>query len=144
MPLLNYTTTIDESKTVQEIQKLLAGAGAVAMRTEFDKTGAITAVSFEIPTSYGMQNYSLPANVDGVLGVMEKQKKEGKTRRAVSRAQATRAAWRIVKDWLEAQLALVESNQVTVDQIMMPHLMVRPGVSLYSMMVEQRLQLPEG
>ncbi len=32
-------------------------------------------------------------------------------------------AWRIVKDWLEAQLALLQSRQVKLEQVMLPYML---------------------
>jgi hypothetical protein len=33
-------------------------------------------------------------------------------------------AWRVVKDWLEANLALVAAQMATIDEVMLPYLHV--------------------
>lgn len=48
----------------------------------------------------------LPANVDAVLAVLAKQKVK------CGRDQAERVAWRILKDWVAAQMAILESEMV--------------------------------
>lgn len=49
MPLLNYTTTIEASKTVSEIQTMLAKHGARAVLIEYDKQGFVEALFFKVP-----------------------------------------------------------------------------------------------
>ena len=46
------------------------------------------------------------------------------------RQQAVRASWRILKDWVEAQMALLETGMVTMDEIFLPY-MLFGGQSLY-------------
>lgn len=48
MPLLNYTTKVSTDKTVGEIQKMLAKAGAKAILSEYDNDGEVSAVSFKM------------------------------------------------------------------------------------------------
>lgn len=44
--------------------------------------------------------------------------------------QAIRTAWRVIRDWVEAQLALVEINMVTVPQVFLPYAIMRDGKTL--------------
>lgn len=44
--------------------------------------------------------------------------------------QAARVAWRIVRDWIEAQLALVEVNMVTVPQVFLPYVVMKDDRTL--------------
>ena len=44
--------------------------------------------------------------------------------------QATRTAWRIVKDWVEAHIALVETQMVTAPQVFLPYAVMRDGRTL--------------
>src|ERR1700747_906254 len=101
--ILNYTTTISAQRTVGEITELLANAKAEAILSEY-KDGLVVAVSFRIRTEFGVLTFRLPANVDQVYVVLQRSK--GIPSRLRTRDQATRVAWRIVKAWLEAQLAL--------------------------------------
>jgi hypothetical protein len=47
-----------------------------------------------------------------------------------NRAQAVRTAWRIVKDWVEAQMALVETQMVTTQQVFLPYAIMKDGRTL--------------
>ena len=37
------------------------------------------------------------------------------------RQQAIRTSWRILKDWVEVQMALLETGMVTMDEIFLPY-----------------------
>ena len=46
--------------------------------------------------------------------------------------RAERVAWRVIKDWLEAQLALIDAQMATLDQVMLPYLVIdATGKTLY-------------
>ena len=72
------------------------------------------------------------------------QKAAGKTRTSISTAyeHAERVAWRIVRDWLDAQLALIETQQATADQVLLPYRVLEGGRTVYEAVIEQQGQLP--
>ncbi len=105
MAILNYTTQIAAEKSVSEIQSTLARAGAIAIMTEYSG-GIVSGISFRIATEFGPTTYQLPCNTEAVFAILQKQHKAGKIpTRLVTREQAARVGWRIIKDWIEAQLA---------------------------------------
>lgn len=132
MALLNYTTSIAAEKTVSEIQGLLARAGAMAIMTEFDSAGVLTGISFRIATPFGPTAYSLPCDIPSVLNILAKQSRDKKVpRRLVTKEQAARVGWRIIKDWVEAQLALIQTQMVTLDQVFLPYARTNTGDTVY-------------
>lgn len=142
MPILNYTTQIAVEKTLSEITGNLATHGARSVTVGYEK-GAPASIEFLIDTTWGMRTYRLPANLDGVWRTMCKQYAEGKMpRKFVTREQAARVGWRIVKDWVSAQMAFVEAQMVRLEEIMLPYMIVE-GRTLYQLMDGRRLALPE-
>ncbi len=139
MPLLNYTTKIDAHKTASQIQEILRKHGASAVLIEYDN-GEISTLSFKAETPHGEVGFRLPIEPDAVLRILEKQA----PRRLATRDQATRVAWRNVKDWILAQMAMIETQMVTLDQIFLPYLVFPEGDTLYQRMVDTRFQLKEG
>lgn len=130
MSILNYSTGISAEKTAGEIQAKLSRAKAQAVLCEYDKDGVLYAMSFRIDTKHGLLSYRLPINIDGVLGAMSKDKKIPRSFK--NREQASRVAWRILKDWIEAQLAFVESEQVDIKQVFLSYLQnPQTGQTLY-------------
>jgi hypothetical protein len=132
MPLLNYTTQISAEKTVAEIQGILARAGAMAIMTEFNPNGVLIGISFRIGTPFGPTAYSLPCDIAAVNRILDRQSRQGKVpRRVVTNEQAARVGWRIIKDWIEAQLALVQTQMVTLDQVFLPYARTNTGETVY-------------
>lgn len=140
MALLNYTTSIEASKTVGEIQKILAAHGAKSILVDYDNEGLIEALSFMVVTPQGDAGIKLPVNPEAVLMVLSRQSRLGKVpKRYVSRPQAVRVAWRIIKDWVEAQMAILETEMVKMEQIFLPYVISKDGRTLYEVAVSSRL-----
>jgi hypothetical protein len=135
--LLNYTTEIAAEKTVGEIQRKLAQAGASQVLHGYDREGNLSELSFKIKTQFGEMAFRLPANIEAVQGVLTRQFKSGRSRFA-SREHATKVAWRILKDWIEAQLALLRTGMVTVEQAFLPYAQNSNGQTVYEVLVEKR------
>lgn len=128
-----------------EIQALLARHGARMVLTEYDGKGTATGISFALDTAFGRQAFRMPANVEGIWRVMQRQGRDGKLqRRFVTEAQAQRVAWRILRQWLAAQLELIAAEMVRAEEILLPYLIVdrESRQTLYEAMIESRLQLP--
>jgi hypothetical protein len=134
--IANYTTTIAVEKTVAEICTLLARAKAIAVLSEYDGFGTVSAISFRINTEFGILSFRLPANVAGVLAVLQRSK--GVPRSLRSSEQAARVAWRIVLHWLDAQLAMIQAGLVKFEQVFLPYAQDAQGVTVYDRLREQR------
>lgn len=137
MPLLNYTTKIDVYTTLGQIQGQLVKHGAKKIMQDYDDNGRISAVCFVIETPTGIRGIKLPANVEAVHAVLLKQKVK------CDFEQAERVAWRILKDWVEAQMAILESQMVQMDEIFLPYMMNNSGQTLFEAYRNNQLLLEE-
>ena len=126
MPILNYTTKINVYATLGEIQAQLVKHGARKIMQDYDADGHISALSFLIDTPTGQAGIRLPANVDAVYTVLHRQKIK------CDREQAERVAWRIVKDWIEAQMAILEAEMVQIDEIFLPYMINKDGQTFFT------------
>ena len=145
MPLLDYTTRVPAARTVGEIHDLLARAGARGVLTDYDGAGHPIGIGFVMDTNLGRLSYRLPANLAGVLAVLQRQHGAGKIdRRYATEEHATRVAWRILSDWLRAQVALLDAQLASLPQVMLPYLVERDGRTLYETWEGSRLALPPG
>lgn len=143
-PILNYTTGVAVERTLGEIQAILAKAGAKSILIDYSQ-GAPTTISFLVPTQWGDQSFRLPANIEAVYAVLVRQSARSQIpRRFATREQAARVSWRIVKDWLEAQMAIIEAEMVTLSEVMLPYHVQPTGKTLYQAMEEWRFALPPG
>lgn len=131
---MNYTTKVPVTQTVVECQSALAMAGASSAAVHFDD-GRPAGLSFTLKTPHGIRSFMLPVNIDGVHAMLMALDKEGKLPAPgggkgrgrdlyQNRDHAARVAWRVIKDWLDANLALIAARMATIDEIMLPYLVV--------------------
>jgi hypothetical protein len=125
MPLLNYTTTIAPMKTVGEIQSLLTRAGAKRIMVENNDNREPVALAFEL-AGY---SYRLPCRHEAVYLLLWKDRDV--PRRFSTREQGLRVAWRNLKDWVEAQVAIMECEMVKGDEVFLPYLVMSTGETMY-------------
>jgi len=143
MGLLNYTTKVSVDTTIGEIQRLLVKAGARSIMVDYDEHGEPVALAFQVQTKIGQAAYRLPANIDAALTVLLKQHKHRAGHTATpNRAQAARVGWRILKDWVEAQMALLETRMILLDEVMLPWMVTASGQTVYQLFEQQQLALP--
>ena len=139
MRIANYSTTVTARRSIEEIQGILVGHGAKHILIDYEKEEPV-GLAFMIATPYGDAAFRLPANIDAVQKVLNRQR----VRSHVDRQMAARVAWRILKDWVRAQIAILETEMVTIDQIFLPYMETKDGKTLYQVMLDHRLQLPGG
>lgn len=135
MPILNYTTTVPAARTVGEVQALLAGAGASAIMLKYE-AGLPVALAFRLTTAGGEREFALPCRWREVQAVLRKQRVEA---RFLQDAHALNVSWRILKDWVAAQLAIVQAGLVQADEVFLPYLLTAQGATVYEQFTSSRL-----
>lgn len=139
MAILNYTTKIDADKTAMEISKCLSMHGAKSVNTEYDtKQGCISAISFMILLKDQPICFKLPCHWEPILQLISDDRKV--PNRLKTREQAVRIAWRIVKDWVEAQMALVETKMAKTEEVFLPYALNSNGETLFQQ-IEKKPEL---
>jgi hypothetical protein len=136
MPILNYTTDIPADHTVAEIQRILAAAGASSVRVDY-QDGQPEAVLFALVLGREHVTFRVPSRWQGVYSVLLADDSPQMRRKFQNEAHARRVAWRIVKDWVEAQLALIESGQATMPQLFLPHAVRADGRTLFEVVAAE-------
>lgn len=144
---VNYTTKIAATKTVGEMQSMLAEHGAHRIAVDYED-GRPSSLTFALNTPLGIKLFTLPVNVDAMHRLLKHkddmgQLRSGSRAERTSREQAERVAWRIMKDWLAAQLALIDSSMVHIDQVMLPYLRVDDNRTLYEAFRDNELKAIE-
>lgn len=129
MPILCYTTKIDPIKTIAEISQCLVKHGARKIVSDYDEDGLPTAVTFWIEMNGMPVYFSLPCNWEGVLAAMKKDPKV--PRGLETKEQALRVSWRIIKEWVEAQMAIVEAQLAGIAEVFLPYAVTKDGSTLY-------------
>ena len=141
MAILNYTTTVDSFKTVSEIEYILMKHKAKSIMKNYDGE-SITGLSFLIDTGVQQIPIRLPVRVDECLKVLKKEKRENPQKKIKdTREQAERVAWRILKDWVEAQMALLDIQMVRFEEIFLPYIQTNNGQTVYEKLAERQFLL---
>lgn len=118
MAILNYTTKISSDKTVGEIQSMLGKRNVKSVSIDYTNSRP-SAIVFVLPVGSIDVRFRLPCNVKGVLKAMQNDRNIPRSSKTIE--QAERTAWRIIKDWTEAQLAIVEAGQAVMEEVFMPY-----------------------
>lgn len=134
---LNYTTSIPVAQTVGECQAILGAAGAASVAVHFED-GEPAGLSFSLRTPHGLRNFTLPVDVKAMQAVLVKAERAGQfaslkksSAKWTGREHAAMVAWRVVKDWLEANLALIAAQMATLSEVMLPYLHVDEDHTLW-------------
>ena len=142
MAILNYTTTIESYKTVAEIEKILVKHKAKSIMKDYQDE-SIVALSFLIDVGYNQIPIKLPAKIEECYMVLCNEKKNGTKNIKATKEQAERVAWRILKDWIEAQMALLDINMVKFEEVFMPYIVDSNGRTLFEKLEERQFLLTQ-
>ena len=143
MAILNYTTTVDALKTVSEIEYILMKHNAKSIMKNFDGE-SITGLSFLIDTGVQQIPVKLPVRTEECLEVLKKEKASGTKSIKATKEQAERVAWRILKGWVEAQMALLDINMVQLQEIFLPYIELPDGNTIYQTLEQKQFMLEVG
>jgi len=132
--MLNYTTKIDANQTVGEIQRLLAQKNVKEIMVKYDN-GFPSALMFSVCFGNEMLSYKLPCKWEKVHKILQI---EAKTSAQKTRTHALNVAWRVIKDWVESQIALIETEMVDMSEVFLPYQMI-DSVTVYERFTSTKL-----
>jgi len=123
MPIKNYTSTVAVPKSIAKIEYRLAQAGALSIAKSYEDGRPIGMV-FQINVNNVPMVFKLPAKSDRVYQYLRKQPKRIPTKTQLEniRMQADRTAWKILSDWIDIQVSLIELEQAEPVEIFFPYL----------------------
>ena len=138
MPIKNYTTIVPANRSIQEIQDALVKNGATGVLYKYEEgTGRIKSLQFILPIKDIETPFSLPVNWKLFQQVLKNQK----VKRYDDEEYVYRVAWRNIRDWVIAQLALYETQIVELPQIFLPFATNKKGETLYEQLENNQLLL---
>lgn len=129
MPILNYSTSISAHRSVAQVQQLLASKGARSISIEYNKDQSISNISFSIEVQGKNVFFRLPSNWRGVQKVLIKQTKAKKYH---TDEHAQNCCWRIILEWVQAQMAIIEANQADLATVFFPYLLLKTKETVYA------------
>ncbi len=142
MAIKNYTTTVPANKSIQEIQDSLVKHGAKGVLLEYEKgTGRIESLKFVLEMKGQDIGFRLPTNWRKFQQVIKNEN----NRRYNDEAYCYRVAWRCLRDWVLAQMALFETEMVDIPQVFLPYAISKNGANtLYEQVLASKFLLESG
>lgn len=139
--LKNYTSDVPVSQTLYRIEQVLVRCGVSGFMKMYGNSGEVTAVLFQVKIKDGdreaVQTIRLPADkerawqalwldyADGEKLSADGMKLQWCTRKKKVKLdfkeQAERTAWKLVQDWIEVQMSLVQMKQADMMQVFLPY-----------------------
>lgn len=144
MPIKNYSTSVPAQRSIEEVTRALVKAGAIGVLSEYEPgTGRISGLSFRLALSGGPVAFSLPVNWRAFQAVLKRQGVRTRRNAGDDNEFAYRVAWRCLRDWVLAQLALYETQMVDLPQVFLPFATVGRGQTMYEAVKARQWLLPE-
>lgn len=112
-------------------QEVLVKTGASGIQFSYEE-GRVTGLVFMMNLKGTVVHFKLPINWKKFQAVL---KKEG-NKRWDDDDYAHKVAWACTKDWIEAQMAFVESENVTITQVFLPFAIAKDGETLFEKVVK--------
>ena len=136
MALKNTYSTKHAGYYIEKIENALVAGGASGIG-KFYEDGRIVGLQFTLPIQDKQINFKMPVGWKKVQQVL---KNEGE-RRASEDDYAYRVSWAIMKDWVEAQMAIIASENVTMPQLFLPFAVASNGDTLFEAVMDSKLLL---
>lgn len=134
MSIRFYTSDVEPSKTVGEIQHILAEAGARRVAVTYDEGGEVT-IEFQLEIAGRMTSFRLAPEVENMHRAL--QDDEDATGKRQTYDQAERTSWRLLKEWLQMQLAFDAADQASLDQLLLGYGITPSGETIYERLVDE-------
>lgn len=127
----SFSTNINPDRTIMEIEKILSRFGAKAILKDYEGS-SVKAISFYLEHEDQRIPFKLPMNIDKARGIVERVVDE-RTRSGARRLplkfkeepyrteKARAVGWRIIRDWIHAQLSLLEMEFASPVEILLPY-----------------------
>jgi hypothetical protein len=146
--LKNYTSEVPVSQTIHRIEQVLIKSGVCGITKEYaDTNGTIAALTFRLYSFDSQVTIRLPVSKDSALDALwldyadgDKLSDDGqslhwsskkKKQRSDFTAQAERTAWKIMQDWVEVQMSMIQMKQAEPMQVFLPYVMVDDQTSVF-------------
>lgn len=125
MPIKNYTSTVPVLSSIARIEHRLAQSGAMHIAKSYadDKSGRPTGMIFQILINNLPMTFKLPAKAENVYKYLRKQRRKPPTKAQEEslRIQADRTAWKILNDWIDIQVSMIELDQAEAIEVFLPY-----------------------
>jgi len=137
MALKNAYSKMPINRIFDRLQKTLAEHGAKQILFEYGDDGKVYGLTFIVKLKERFLPIKLPARISNVKQCLLNQGFSYKDE------QVYRIAWRNILDWIEAQMAFIDTEQTKLEEIFLPHMTDRTGRTFFEKMKDNQFLLPD-
>ena len=122
MKIKNYTSNVPAERSVIHIERSLVDHGAKNIFKNYSKDAGLEGLAFVIEINGKDYPFKIPARIARVEKRLLDQVKKPRNG-TVSRIkdQAERTAWKILADWVDIQMTLIDLDQVEMMEVFLPY-----------------------
>ena len=119
-------SSVAADKSIGLIEKKLVENGATDNPKSYDPQGTLYSMQFRRLANGRFISYELPANIMGVYHYLNSQRKGRVTelQKKSDMEQAQRTAWKLIYEWVDMQMTMVNLQQMEFEQIFLPQMIV--------------------
>jgi hypothetical protein len=117
----NYTSTVAASKSIQHIEDRLVTHGASNILKQYEDK-CLMGIAFILNVNGKQIPFKLPAHIKNVEKQLRSEIKRPRSGTMQNiKEQAERTAWKLLADWVDIQLSLVELQQIQFLEMFLPY-----------------------
>ncbi len=138
--LKNYTSSVPAAKSIAYIEAKLAQHKARMIVKMYNLEGKVEAIAFEVDVNGTPLAFRLPAQIAACEQTLKGNlslKARPETLKRLGE-QAERTAWKIVADWIDAQVAMIELAQVDLLEVFLPYVYDHNRKQTYYQRIKER------
>lgn len=141
MKVFMENTEVTDARTASEIQALLAEKGATSIQVDY-LNGRVEGLSFCFTVDGRSVPFRLPCRWHGIVKMFTRIGKRVKKNDSYEN-WGRRVAWRQILRWVQAQLALIETEMVRTEEVFLPYAILPSQKTIYEMFAETKFLLPD-
>ena len=138
MAIKNAYTTAPLKNIIGSIQKCLVAHGAEKIQYDYNN-GVLAGLSFGLRIGNKLAGVKLPAKVENCERILREQGLFNPTKKD----HALRVAWANIKDWVLAQMAMIDIDMVKIEEVFLPYILDGEK-TVFEIYQEKFISLPEG
>ena len=136
MALKNAYSKIPINRIFELITSALVQHGARQIVWEYGNDGQVYGVTFVVPYQDKQLSIKLPARISNVSRVLQEQGFKPDFE------QEYRTAWRNVLDWIEAQMAMIDTGMVKLIEVFLAYMTDGSGTTYFEVLEKKQFTLP--
>ena len=119
MKIRNYTSTVPVERTVSRIEEELVKVGATHIEKKYEKS-ELKGIIFSIDIGQKI-SFKIPAQIEASYEIIRQIKEYKGRNKDWLIAQSKRTAWRLIYDWIQIQVAMIQLKQADAMQVFLPY-----------------------